>query len=66
MRKETLEECAQIIEDAGNTIAKMLEDGEQQYQQLQLRYQQDYAKWQALCAEMGAAEETEAPEQQEG
>lgn len=62
MKEETEKECAQKIEDAKRTAAKILSDGAKQYAELKLRYQADYKKWQQLHA---AVKTAESPEKQE-
>ena len=44
--------CAQKLEDTNRQIAKLISDGEKQYEQLNSRYMADYKKWQELKSEI--------------
>ena len=66
MKADAERECAQKVEDAEAKVAKILEEGEQQYTDLQARYQTEYAKWQQLQTEVRMLEEIKKRESYEG
>ena len=65
MKEETKRECEEKIDAANRAAAKIMADGEKQYaqlQQLQLRYQAEYQKWQQLHAAVKTLESAETQE----
>ena len=62
MKEETERVCAAKIEEANQTVAKIMSDGKKQYAELKLRYQVEYEKWQQLHT---AVKAFESPETQE-
>ena len=52
MKEDTEKVCTKMIEDANNTVARILSDGEKRYSVLNERYQIDYKKWEQLQSEI--------------
>ena len=50
MKEDTENECEKMIEEAKKKVAKILADGQRQYDTLAARYRTDYRKWQQLRA----------------
>ena len=62
MKEETERECAEKIEEANRTVAKIMSDGKKQYAELKLRYQVEYKKWQQLHTAVKTFESSETQE----
>ena len=58
MKEDTEKECEKMIEEARKKVAKILADGQKQYDALAARYRTDYQKWQQLRAEIAKLEGT--------
>ena len=60
LKEETERACTKMIEDANNTVARILSDGEKRYAVLNERYQIDYKKWEQLRSELETLEKETA------
>ena len=60
LKEETERACTKMIEDANNTVARILSDGEKRYAVLNERYQIDYKKWEQLRSELEMLEKETA------
>ena len=59
MKEETEKECAEKIEQANQTVAKILSDGEQRYAEIEARCEAEYKKWQQLHEAVKTAKRTQ-------
>lgn len=59
MKEETEKECAEKIEQANQTVAKILSDGEQRYAEIEARCEAEYKKWQKLHEAVKTAKRTQ-------
>ena len=62
MKEDTEKECAARIEEARQTAARIMSDGEKQYAKLKLRYQADYKKWKRLHTAVKTMESSQKQE----
>lgn len=62
MKEETRKECIKRIEEADDTVRKLLSYGKEEYNRLLARYQADYEKWTQLCGKIETLENSKQSE----
>lgn len=60
MKEDTEKECAKKLEEADKKIKEIIDNGEKEYANLKVCYQNEYNKWQQLQSEVEALENTKS------